>query len=45
MVDVLTDASSTFGDPLSSVGGAMVFGVVTLALMAASWALFSKRDA
>ena len=45
MVDVLTDASSTFGEPLSAVGGAVVFGGVTVVLMAASYALFARRDA
>jgi ABC-2 type transport system permease protein len=45
MVDVLTDASSTFGDPLSSVGGVVVFGGVTIVLMAASYVLFARRDA
>jgi len=45
MVDVLTDATSTFGEPLSAVGGAVVFGSVTVALMAASYALFARRDA
>jgi ABC-2 type transport system permease protein len=45
MVDVLTDATSTFGDPLSAVGGALVFGGLTVVLMAASYALFAKRDA
>ena len=45
MVDVLTDATSTFGEPLSAVGGAVVFGGVTVVLMAASYALFARRDA
>ena len=36
MVDVLTDAGSTFGDPLSS-GRRVVFGGVTAVLMAASY--------
>ena len=45
MVDVLTDATSTFGDPLSAVGGALIFGGVTVVLMAASYALFARRDA
>jgi ABC-type transport system involved in multi-copper enzyme maturation permease subunit len=45
MVDVLTDASSTFGEPMSAVGGALVFGGVAVVLMAASYVLFAKRDA
>jgi len=45
MVDVLNDASSTFGEPMSAVGGALVFGGVAVALMAASYVLFAKRDA
>ena len=45
MVDVLTDAPSTFGDPLSAVGGLVVFGGLTAVLMAASYLLFAKRDA
>ena len=45
MVDVLTDATSTFGEPLSRIGGAMVFGGVTVVLMAASYAFFASRDA
>lgn len=45
MVDVLSDATSTFGDPLSPLGGTLVFGTLALVLMAASYALFEKRDA
>ena len=45
MVDVLNDASSTFGEPMSAVGGALMFGGVAVALMAASYVLFAKRDA
>ena len=45
MVDVLTDATSTFGEPLSAIGGSFVFGGVTVVLMAASYALFARRDA
>jgi len=45
MVDVLTGATSTFGDPLSALGGAVVFGGLTAVLMAVSWVLFTRRDA
>lgn len=45
MVDVLTDSTSTFGDPLSALGGTVVFGGLAVLLMAASFALFQQRDA
>jgi ABC-2 type transport system permease protein len=45
MVDVLSDPTSTFGDPLSPLGGTVVFGGLALVLMAASYALFERRDA
>ncbi len=45
LVNVLEDASSTFGDPLSSLGGFLVFGGTAVALMIASYLLFEKRDA
>jgi ABC-type transport system involved in multi-copper enzyme maturation permease subunit len=45
MVAVLDPASSTFGDPLSALGGTVVFGAVAIALMVASYGLFQKRDA
>jgi ABC-2 type transport system permease protein len=45
MVDVLEPASSTFGDPLSALGGTLVFGGLAVVLMAASFTLFGKRDA
>lgn len=45
MVDVLTDSTSTFGDPLSALGGTIVFGGLAALLMAASFALFGRRDA
>jgi ABC-2 type transport system permease protein len=45
MVDVLTDSTSTFGDPLSALGGTVIFGGVAVLLMAASFVLFDKRDA
>jgi hypothetical protein len=45
MVAVLDDASSTFGEPLSALGGTVIFGGLAVALMAASFALFRTRDA
>ena len=45
MVDVLRDSSSTFGEPLSALGGMLVFGGLAVVLMAASYTLFGKRDA
>jgi ABC-2 type transport system permease protein len=45
MVDVLSGPSSTFGDPLSALGGTVVFGGLALVLMVASCVLFEKRDA
>lgn len=36
---------SLFGNPMSWVGGALIFGGLTLALMAASAVLFRERDA
>jgi ABC-2 type transport system permease protein len=45
MVDVLSNPTSTFGDPLSALGGVIVFGGLAVVLMAASYALFEKRDA
>ncbi len=45
MVDVLTDSTSTFGDPLSALGGTIVFGGLAALLMAVSFSLFRQRDA
>jgi ABC-type transport system involved in multi-copper enzyme maturation permease subunit len=45
MVDVLHSASSTFGDPLSPLGGTIIFGGLAVALAVASYVLFQKRDA
>ena len=45
MVDVLADSTSTFGDPLSALGGTIVFGGLAMVVMAASYVLFEKRDA
>ena len=45
MVAVLEPAASTFGDPLSALGGTVVFGGLAVVLMAASYTLFGERDA
>jgi len=45
MVDVLNAPSGTFGDPLSPLGGTLVFGGLAAVLMAASFVLFRRRDA
>lgn len=45
MVDVISGADSTFGDPLSHLGGLVVFGGVTVVGLLASYLLFSRRDA
>lgn len=45
MVDVLSDPTSTFGDPLSALGGTVIFGGLAMALMASSFVLFRTRDA
>jgi len=45
MVDVLTASASTFGDPLSALGGTIVFGGLAVAVMVASYVLFGRRDA
>jgi ABC-type transport system involved in multi-copper enzyme maturation permease subunit len=45
LVDVLRSADSTFGDPLSPVGGGLVFGLAAAVLTAASYVLFRRRDA
>jgi ABC-2 type transport system permease protein len=45
MVAVLEPASSTFGDPLSALGGTVVFSGLTLVLAVASYLLFQRRDA
>jgi ABC-type transport system involved in multi-copper enzyme maturation permease subunit len=45
MVAVLGDATSTFGTPLSALGGTIVFGGLAVILMAASFTLFRTRDA
>lgn len=45
MVALLDPADSTFGDPLSALGGALVFGLLAAAFAAASYVLFVRRDA
>lgn len=45
IVDALGSAGSTFGLPLSPLGGTIVFGVVAAVLVAASCWLFLRRDA
>jgi ABC-2 type transport system permease protein len=45
MVDVLSSPDGTFGDPLSPLGGTIVFGGLALVLMAASFVSFRERDA
>ncbi|MGD9959152.1 hypothetical protein [Nocardioides sp.] len=45
LLDVLSEPTSTFGDPLSPLGGGIVFGGLTAVLMLASFLLFRSRDA
>lgn len=45
IVNRIPEADSVFGDPLSPVGAALIFGALTLVAMAASLALFHRRDA
>lgn len=45
VVNVLDNAESTFGDPLSALGGFLVFGGVAFVGMAVSFVLFTRRDA
>jgi ABC-type transport system involved in multi-copper enzyme maturation permease subunit len=45
MVDVLSEPTSTFGDPLSPLGGTVVFGLTAVVLMVASFVSFRTRDA
>jgi ABC-2 type transport system permease protein len=45
MVAVLHYGTSTFGQPLTALGGAVVFGGVAVLLMLVSYLLFHKRDA
>ena len=46
MVAVLgEDPTSAFGNPLSALGGTIVFGGFTVVLMVASFSLFGERDA
>jgi ABC-2 type transport system permease protein len=45
MTQVLEHADSTFGDPLSHVGGTMIFGGTAVVLLVVSLLLFRRRDA
>jgi ABC-type transport system involved in multi-copper enzyme maturation permease subunit len=45
MVDVLSEPTSTFGDPLSALGGTVIFGGTAVVLMIASFVTFRNRDA
>jgi ABC-2 type transport system permease protein len=45
MVDVLTESTGTFGDPLSALGGTIVFGGLAALVMVASYTSFASRDA
>ncbi|MGH3412906.1 MAG: hypothetical protein ACRDPH_07490 [Marmoricola sp.] len=45
LLNVLSPGSSTFGQPLTALGGAVVFGGITAVLMIASRLLFGRRDA
>lgn len=45
MTAVLDGASSTFGDPLSELGGTVVFSGTALVLLVVSLVLFNRRDA
>jgi ABC-2 type transport system permease protein len=45
MLDVISHPTSTFGDPLSPLGGGLVFGLLAVVLMVASYASFERRDA
>ena len=45
LLDVLGDPDSTFGDPLSPLGGGLVFGTLAVVMMVASYLTFVRRDA
>lgn len=45
IVSVLEPSSSTFGDPLSALGGTVVFGGTAVVLLGVSVWLFGRRDA
>ena len=45
MSSVLGLADDTFGNPLSPLGATIVFGGITVILMAVAFALFERRDA
>ncbi|MCW2783135.1 MAG: hypothetical protein JWR35_3584 [Marmoricola sp.] len=45
LLDVFDEGHQVFGDPLSPLGGGIVFATVAVALMLASYLLFEERDA
>lgn len=45
LVDVITDPTGTFGDPVSALGAFIIFGGTAALGMAASFVLFHQRDA
>lgn len=45
MVDAFSDPAGTFGEPLSALGGLVIFGGTALVGMVASYVLFTRRDA
>jgi len=45
MTAIIENPDGTFGDPMSPLGATIVFGGVTVALMAVAFALFQRRDA
>ncbi|MDQ6935235.1 MAG: hypothetical protein M3130_08125 [Actinomycetota bacterium] len=45
MINVLSHPASTFGDPLTALGGTIVFGGLAVVLMVGSFVLFGRRDA
>lgn len=45
MTAIIENPDGTFGDPMSPLGATVIFGGVTLVLMAAAFASFQRRDA
>ncbi len=45
VLSTLRHGDSAFGDPLSALGGGLIFGGTAVVLMAASHVLFTRRDA
>ena len=45
MLSTVSKATSTFGEPLSPLGGGLIFGGTAVVLMVVSYLLFQKRDA